>query len=250
MKTPFKGVDGRYHYIYRVHNTLNGNEYTGKHSTINLDDGYFGSGKSLKLAFTKYGVENFCIEILSFHESEYDAFIKESEIVDEEYIWRTDTYNNKLGGNGGWDYVNSHIQKWWTNKVIVKDKEGNIEFVDINDERYLNGEFVGIMKDRVTVKDGKGNTLSVSVNDEKYKSGEYVHHTKGKSTFKDKTGRIIHTYKNDTRVLSGELMGISKGTTFKMKSIKTITCPHCNKTGRPNNMYRWHFSNCKSISNT
>lgn len=26
----------------------------------------------------------------------------------------------------------------------------------------------------------------------------------------------------------------------------TLTCPHCNKSGKKGNMYRWHFDNCKN----
>lgn len=28
-------------------------------------------------------------------------------------------------------------------------------------------------------------------------------------------------------------------------SFKFVTCPHCNKVGKENVMYRWHFDNCK-----
>ena len=32
---------------------------------------------------------------------------KEAEIVNEEFLKRDDVYNLKLGGEGGWDYLNS-----------------------------------------------------------------------------------------------------------------------------------------------
>lgn len=32
------------HYIYKITNVINGKGYIGKHSTNNINDGYFGSG--------------------------------------------------------------------------------------------------------------------------------------------------------------------------------------------------------------
>lgn len=94
-------------YTYKITNLLNGKFYIGVHKTENLDDGYMGSGKALKNAIAKYGVENFKKDILMFHESEDDMFEIEALIVDQEFVDRKDTYNIKLGGFGGFDYINS-----------------------------------------------------------------------------------------------------------------------------------------------
>ena len=96
------------HYIlYRVTNKVNGKIYVGVHKTPSLDDGYMGSGKVLRQAIKKHGLENFEKEILEIFNSAADMYAREKEIVTEEFIARDDTYNLRRGGTGGFDYINS-----------------------------------------------------------------------------------------------------------------------------------------------
>jgi hypothetical protein len=88
--------------IYKITNQINGNYYIGKHQTRNLDDGYMGSGKLLKLAIAKYGVDNFKKEILHIFNSEADMNAKEKELV----VVSESTYNLIEGGHGGFGYIN------------------------------------------------------------------------------------------------------------------------------------------------
>ena len=52
-----------------------------------------GSGKLIRRAISKFGVENFQKEILFECENEEEMNQKEREIVNEEFISRLDTYN-------------------------------------------------------------------------------------------------------------------------------------------------------------
>lgn len=60
----------QFNYIYKITNITNGKIYIGKHSTDDLNDGYMGSGKIIKRALNKYGIENFKKEYLVFCDKE------------------------------------------------------------------------------------------------------------------------------------------------------------------------------------
>jgi len=75
--------------------------YVGvKTNSHHYDDGYFGSGKYIKRAIQKYGIENFTKRVLD-HGTAEQCFRIESEIVNDTFIKRKDTYNISLGGRGG-----------------------------------------------------------------------------------------------------------------------------------------------------
>jgi hypothetical protein len=88
-----------YYTVYKITNLLNKKEYIGYHQTNNLNDGYMGSGKLIKKAIVKYGIENFQKEYIEIFGNREDAESLEAFLVCEKYTLRSDTYNIALGGN-------------------------------------------------------------------------------------------------------------------------------------------------------
>jgi len=107
-----------YYLIYKITNQIDGKFYIGSHKTKNLNDNYMGSGKYLIRAQKKYGIENFKKEILFIFDNPKDMYEKEKEIVDEDFLVTENTYNLKVGGFGGFDYINSNPEKFLTEKRL------------------------------------------------------------------------------------------------------------------------------------
>lgn len=100
--------------VYKTTNLINNKIYIGVHRTnIDTDDGYIGCGlskthtnKFKKYAFhqavKKYGVKNFIRETLfEFDDTEsgkIQAYKKEAELVNRDFLKRRDVYNMCLGG--------------------------------------------------------------------------------------------------------------------------------------------------------
>ena len=98
-----------YYAIYKIVNQIDGKFYIGSHKTKDLNDNYMGSGKYLKRAIEKYGLDKFTKEILFVYDNPEQMYAKEAEIVNEDFLVTENTYNLKVGGFGGWDYINKNF---------------------------------------------------------------------------------------------------------------------------------------------
>ena len=87
--------------VYKTTNIINNKIYIGVHKTTNPNDSYLGSGLHLKTSIQKYGKQNFKKEILFEYDNEHDAYLKESQLVDDKFIKNNNNYNLTCGGSGG-----------------------------------------------------------------------------------------------------------------------------------------------------
>lgn len=98
-----------FHTVYRIENLINGMFYYGVHSTNNLDDGYYGSGKIIKQAVKKYGKDNFSKTIVEVFDTRAEALNLENILVDPNHPL---SYNMAIGGGGGGFYNKQHTDEF------------------------------------------------------------------------------------------------------------------------------------------
>jgi hypothetical protein len=161
----------KYYIIYKITNLINGRYYIGKHITDNINDSYMGSGKLIKKAIEKYGIESFRKDIISVYDNEHDMNIAESAIINlnDKMI-----YNLHPGGKGGWQYVNSNelnnneesiqiksikMKEYWTeekrkekseNMKKFNEEHGTERYTKVLKERYSDPTFLETFKDTMT----------------------------------------------------------------------------------------------------
>lgn len=131
--------------VYRSTNQITGKIYVGVHKTSNPYDSYLGSGKVLHQSIRKHGKHAFTKEILLITEDRTAAYALEKEIVTQEFIEDPLTYNQKVGGDGGWDFV--HAARL-TNKNKTAEhyakmgKIGNEKFQQLRKDPAYNAEWI------------------------------------------------------------------------------------------------------------
>ena len=93
----FKWDSFQYHYIYKIER-FDGAYYIGMHSTNDLDDGYFGSGKRLWHSINYHGKDKHTKNILEFCQTRTHLVDREKEIVNLELLGDPKCLNLKPGG--------------------------------------------------------------------------------------------------------------------------------------------------------
>ena len=192
-----------YYYTYQITNLINGKIYVGTHKTKDLEDGYMGSGKVLKYAIEKHGIDNFRKDILEYHNTPEQMFAKEKEIVNEDFLERDDVYNLRRGGFGGFDHINkSGIPKMLGKKHTEETKQKLSE-----------------------QKKGKNNAMF---------GRKHTEETIAKIS-KAKLGSKLKSQPVKSEEHKEKLRKANLGKTHAI-----ATCPHCGKTGGARGIKRWH----------
>ncbi|AJD81876.1 GIY-YIG homing endonuclease [Yersinia phage vB_YenM_TG1] len=120
-------MEKKYNFTYKTTNLINGMVYYGVHGTNILNDGYLGSGNLLQKALSKYGIENFKREELSFYETYAGALEAERLLITAAIVKSRRTYNMKLGGYGGHVPGFKHSDKT-KSKISVSNSGENSKF--------------------------------------------------------------------------------------------------------------------------
>lgn len=136
-----------FNYFYKITNLVNNKFYYGVHKTDNIADNYMGSGKRIKYAIKKYGIENFKKEIICYFETYEEVLKYESEIVTVDLIQNENCYNIRLGGLGGFEHITKEIRQNNIRKML--------SILWLNDEYMKNHKIRSSIRMKKQHKDGK-----------------------------------------------------------------------------------------------
>ena len=113
----------RYHYIYKITRD-DGQYYIGMHSTDDLDDGYFGSGKLITRSIKKHGREKHKKEILAFLPSREALRNREEQLVTEEVVNDPLCMNIATGGHPSGFFSEEHRRKFFSAAALTGKTNG------------------------------------------------------------------------------------------------------------------------------
>lgn len=195
--------------VYKTINLVNNKFYIGKHKQTSIDfDGYYGSGKFLKRALTKYGKHNFVRETIATFQTEEEAYQYEKEIV-EHFLKDPNCYNVQNGGSG-----------YFERTVLIESKRKMSESAKLRwtEDAHLRKERQERYQKNPELKEKIRQTVKNLWNDADY---------------------ILK--QTEVRQSSDWKQKLSE----RAKNRKPATCIHCGFKAQPSAISRWHNANCK-----
>jgi len=186
-----------YFIIYEITNKITNKKYRGAHATHNLDDGYLGSGRLIKKAILKYGVENFERTILCECDSVESMFEQEALYVNAEWVNDSSTYNLKVGGEGGWDYINKEKLRWNEEKkklhsIEMKKRRKSREWAPKGPTYGFKNKRHSI-ESKKKISDNSASTLSDEEIEKRINDWNSLQDIRGKITKLSKMWSVSHT---------------------------------------------------------
>lgn len=183
--------------IYETTNNVNGKKYRGAHVCESLNDGYLGSGKLLKKAIAKYGFENFHRSILCECDSIESMFEQEAIYVNPEWVQNPLTYNLKIGGEGGWDYINKEGLRWTKEKrrlhsIEMKKRRDSGEWGPKDPSNGFKGKKHSV-ETKKKISENNASTLSQEEIEKRISSWNSIPNKRGKIMQIAKIWNVSHT---------------------------------------------------------
>ena len=227
--------------VYKTTDTKTGKIYIGVDTNNNPN--YFGSGRNIKNIIKNEGrLSDLQKEILFTFDNAEDAFAKEAEIVNKEFLKNHNVLNRCLGGrnSGIWaiGYINvkdsdsptgyiritseeynknpEEYETQSSNMITIRDKNSDTGYSVITTEEYHNNleKYEYATKGFVKVFDKELNK-KVLITCEEYRENydNYIHSEIGKTVAKDKNGNIVKISVDDFYNTDNNYEGFFKGKT-------------------------------------
>lgn len=214
------------HFIYKTTDKQSGKYYIGRHSTLNINDGYLGSGKWVRSLKDKTNLNR---EILLEVDS-FDELLKAEETLLSEVL--SDPLNMNFNNRSvGFPAGDLNIAK--TEKERKRKRENN--WLQSKEGRRWLSENNPSKKASVKVKRRKKAYEQFSLGTHNFQKEETRLKRIEKAKERFKTSNPMHNL-NVRQKMS---------TIMKNKPTIKVLCPHCAKTIDQLNAKRWHLDNCK-----
>lgn len=245
-------------YTYYVKHLPTGLKYYGSKYSKNADPklfwtkgGYYTSSIYVKKLIQEWGENSFKVKVTRTFNTLEEALAHEYRFIEKVNAVKRDDWLNK--NNGGKKFYNAGPDS----EETKKKKSAIVRTPESNKKRSLT--LTGVPK-----PDGFSKKLSLAQhNRPAEKEKERCEKIRIKATGRghtEETSKLISKIVSDTRwvkkdavqikVHVSELDNYLNNGWIHGRILKTVTCPHCGKSGVKHNIVRNHFDKCKNFIHT